>query len=85
MTYMDTLIIGLDGGEWDVIDPVIEEGQLPNLAWLKQSGVSGPLKSITPPVSPPAWNPIHTGIDPGKRGIFDCSSFDEEYSQRLLC
>jgi len=53
---MDTLVIGLDGGEWDVIDPMIEAGKLPNLSQLKDEGISGPLESITPPVSPPAWN-----------------------------
>jgi len=81
---MDTLVIGLDGGEWDVIDPMIESGELPNLAQLEQSGVSGPLKSITPPVSPPAWNSINTGTNPGKHGIFDFSTFDEEYNRRSI-
>lgn len=81
---MDTLVIGLDGGDWDVIDPMIEAGQLPNLAQLKQNGVSGPLESITPPVSPPAWNSINTGTNPGKHGIFDFSAFDEEYNRRSI-
>lgn len=81
---MDTLVIGLDGGEWDVIDPMIEAGRLPNLAQLKEDGVSGPLKSITPPVSPPAWNSIITGTNPGKHGIFDFSTFDEEYNRRSI-
>ncbi|MFC4989646.1 alkaline phosphatase family protein [Saliphagus infecundisoli] len=81
---MDTLVIGLDGGEWDVINPMIESGRLPNFAQLKQSGVSGPLKSITPPVSPPAWNSINTGTNPGKHGIFDFSTFDEEYNRRSI-
>ncbi|WP_042665604.1 alkaline phosphatase family protein [Haloferax sp. ATB1] len=76
---METLVIGLDGGEWDVIEPMIEEGQLPHLADLKESGVSGPLESIRPPVSPPAWNSIQTGMNPGKHGIFDFSDFDEKY------
>lgn len=81
---MDTLVIGLDGGEWDVIDPMIEQGELPNLARLKREGVSGPLESITPPVSPPAWNSIQTGTNPGKHGIFDFSTFDEDYTRRSI-
>lgn len=81
---MDTLVVGLDGGEWDVIDPMIEEGKLPNLAQLKNEGVSGPLESITPPVSPPAWNSIQTGTNPGKHGIFDFSTFDENYNRRWI-
>jgi predicted AlkP superfamily phosphohydrolase/phosphomutase len=81
---MDTLVIGLDGGEWDVIDPMIQAGELPNLAQLKRDGMSGPLESITPPVSPPAWNSIQTGTNPGKHGIFDFSTFDEEYHRRSI-
>lgn len=81
---MDTLIIGLDGGEWDVIDPLIEANQLPNIAQLKHEGVSGPIESITPPISPPAWNSIQTGTNPGKHGIFDFSTFDENYNRRSI-
>lgn len=79
---MDTLVIGLDGGEWDVINPLMEKGKLPNLAKLIQAGVSGPLESVTPPVSPPAWNSIQTGTNPGKHGIFDFSTFDEDYNRK---
>lgn len=82
--YMETLVIGIDGGEWDVIDPMIEDGKLPHLARLKREGVSGPLESITPPVSPPAWNSIQTGTNPGKHGIFDFSAFDEDYNRRSI-
>ncbi|TKX56655.1 nucleotide pyrophosphatase [Halorubrum sp. SS7] len=81
---MDTLVVGLDGGEWDVIDPMIEAGELPNLGQLKNDGVSGPLESITPPVSPPAWNSIQTGTNPGKHGIFDFSTFEEDYNRRSI-
>ena len=81
---MNTLVIGLDGGEWDVIDPLIKEGKLPNLSRIKREGVSGPLESITPPVSPPAWTSIQTGTNPGKHGVFDFSTFDENYNRRSI-
>ena len=81
---MDTLVIGIDGGEWDVIDPLIRQGRLPNLGELKEKGVSGDLESIIPPVSPPAWNSIITGTNPGKHGIFDFSTFDERYQRRSI-
>lgn len=84
LTTMDTLVIGLDGGEWDVINPLIERGKLPNLSSLKTNGVSGSLESITPPVSPPAWNSIQTGTSPGKHGIYDFSTFDENYARRSI-
>jgi predicted AlkP superfamily phosphohydrolase/phosphomutase len=81
---MDTLVVGIDGGEWDVIDPLIASGRLPNLAKLKRDGVSGPLVSTVPPVSPLAWNSIQTGTNPGKHGVYDFISFDEEYRRRSV-
>jgi len=81
---METLVIGIDGGEWDVIEPLIEDGHLPNLSGLIESGVCGDLESITPPVSPPAWTSIQTGTNPGKHGIFDFTTFDAEYKRRSI-
>jgi len=81
---MDTLVIGIDGGEWAVIDRLIEAGRLPHIAELRDEGVSGDLESVTPPVSPPAWNSILTGTNPGKHGVFDFSTFDEHYQRRSI-
>jgi predicted AlkP superfamily phosphohydrolase/phosphomutase len=51
---------------------------------LIQDGASGPLESIQPPVSPPAWASIQTGLNPGKHGIFDFGDFDSEYRRRSI-
>jgi len=81
---MKTLAVGIDGGEWDVINPLLERGELPNLASLVSNGVSGPLESITPPVSPPAWTSIQTGTNPGKHGIFDFITIEPDYTHRSI-
>jgi len=81
---MNTLVVGIDGGEWDVLDTMIDAGQLPNIARLNRQGVSGPLNSVTPPVSPPAWNTIQTGTNPGKHGVYDFNVFDEQYDRRAV-
>ena len=81
---MDTLVIGIDGGEWAIIDSLIDSGRLPNLALLKKEGVSGELSSTIPPVSPLAWNSIQTGTNPGKHGIYDFSSYDNGYRKRSV-
>lgn len=81
---MDTIVFGIDGGEWNVVDPLLKEGHLPNLSRLVQSGVRGELASTKPPVSPPAWNSIQTGMNPGKHGIYDFSSFGEQYQRRSV-
>src|SRR3989441_1488074 len=65
------LLIGLDGADWNIIDPLIEAGRLPNLARLARSGVRGRLHSITPMLSPVIWTSIATGVQPSRHGIID--------------
>jgi predicted AlkP superfamily phosphohydrolase/phosphomutase len=64
------LVIGLDGATWDVLDPWIEEGILPNLSHLRKNGSWGILKSTIPPITAAAWGTFATGKRPGKHGVF---------------
>lgn len=43
---------------------------MPNLAGLAANGVEGPLRSVLPPLSLPAWPSFATGTNPGKHGIY---------------
>lgn len=75
------MVIGVDGCSFNVIDPLIQAGKLPNLAWLYENGVRGTLRSTVPSSSAPAWTTFQTGMDPGKHGIFDFfKDCPEEYS-----
>ncbi len=65
------LVIGLDGATFDVINPWLEEGRLPCLQKLIESGVSGPLRSTILPGTPIAWSSFSTGKNPGKHRIFE--------------
>ncbi len=65
------LIIGMDGATFDIINPLIKEGKLPNLAKLIREGCSANLHSTLPPMTFPAWNAFMTGTNPGKHGVFD--------------
>ncbi len=64
-------IIGLDGATFDVMRPLIERGQLQNIARLMKAGSSGTMTSCMPDLSPPAWTSMVTGVHPGKHGILD--------------
>ncbi len=64
------LVIGLDGGEWRVLEPLVAQGRMPNLGRLLERGVRGPLASTVPPVTAPAWATFLTGVNPGKHGVF---------------
>lgn len=64
-------VFGLDGITFDLLQPWLEEGRLPNLARLIERGGSGPLRSTIPPVSASAWASFATGTNPGKHGMVD--------------
>ncbi|HEX6292684.1 MAG TPA: alkaline phosphatase family protein [Herpetosiphonaceae bacterium] len=64
------LIIGLDGATWDVLDPWMRDGTLPNLARLRQQGSWGALHSSIPPITAAAWSTFMTGKRPGKHGVY---------------
>src|SRR5262249_38769640 len=42
------LLIGLDGADWQIIDPLIKAGKLPTLARLKSGAAWANLKSMQP-------------------------------------
>lgn len=63
------LVLGLDGFDFDVIDPLLRDGKLPNLTALRESGAWAKMRSDVPPISSCAWTSICTGVNPGKHGI----------------
>ena len=65
----ELIIIGLDGATWDIIDPTIESGDLPNLARLRETGASGPLETLSPIWSPRIWTSLATGREPENHGV----------------
>jgi predicted AlkP superfamily phosphohydrolase/phosphomutase len=65
------LVIGLDGGTFDVLLPLVDEGRLPHLKRLMDGGAWGRLRTVVPPGTGPAWSSIITGLDPSNHGIAD--------------
>src|SRR5579862_5416771 len=63
------LVIGLDGATFDLLDPLMQAGDLPFLRSLAQ-GSRARLTSVYPPKTIPAWYSFATGQDPGSLGIF---------------
>ncbi len=64
------LVLGLDGGTFDLLDPLMEAGELPFLRSLAAKGIRGPLTSVYPAKTIPAWYSFATGRDPGELGVF---------------
>jgi predicted AlkP superfamily phosphohydrolase/phosphomutase len=78
-------IVGLDAATFDVVDPLVEAGDLPNLAGLLVRGARGVLHSTTHPLTPLAWSTMVTGVNAGRHGIWDFSERDESgYRLRLV-
>jgi tetratricopeptide (TPR) repeat protein len=67
----DLLLIGLDGADWDIIDPLVEKGDLPNLGRLAREGTKARLRTVLPALSPVIWTTVATGKLPAKHGILD--------------
>lgn len=70
--------IGLDGGTWSILQPLMAAGRMPHLTTLAQAGCSGVLHSTVPPITPAAWSTFMTGCNPGKHGIFDFQGYDRQ-------
>src|SRR5207249_10390156 len=65
------LVIGWDGADWRILDPMLERGALPNLAALISRGGRAVLKSTLPTHSWSAWPSFLTGVDPADHGVYD--------------
>jgi len=66
-----TFVLGLDGATFDVLDPMIRQGHMPNLESLMSDCARLPLDSTMPPVTGPAWLSLATGRSPGLTGKYD--------------
>ena len=65
------LVVGIDGASWNVLDPMIERGELPHLAALAERGVTADLETVEPVTSPVVWTSIATGRTPEAHGVTD--------------
>lgn len=66
---LQVILVGIDGAEWSLINPLISGGKLPNFKTLRDEGKSGMLLTTYSNFSPTIWNSIATGKVPHKHGI----------------
>jgi predicted AlkP superfamily phosphohydrolase/phosphomutase len=77
------LVIGLDGASFNVLDPLIGKGYLPNIARLIAEGSRANLETTFPPITAVAWSSFMTGKNPGKHGIFEFVRRDHQSNREL--
>ncbi|MEE9219190.1 MAG: tetratricopeptide repeat protein [Acidobacteriota bacterium] len=70
------VLIGLDGADWLVLEPMLAAGKLPNLRQLIEQGARAHLRSELPLLSPLLWTSIVTGVTPDRHGIVDFTVYD---------
>ncbi len=63
-------MIGIDSADWKLVDALVAQGRMPNLASLRERGTSGPIQTLVDfPLSPVIWTSVATGKTPAKHGI----------------
>jgi predicted AlkP superfamily phosphohydrolase/phosphomutase len=77
------LVVGWDGADWDVLDPLLAAGDLPALAGLLARGRRGVSRSCRPSHSWAAWPTFLTGRDPAGHGVFDVLEYRPGATRRL--
>jgi hypothetical protein len=85
-TGLKVVLIGIDGACWDVIDPLLDRGEVPAFRKFREEGVTGILKSnrtgFLPmtlvygmgTLSASIWETIATGLQETDHHIFDFST-----------
>jgi predicted AlkP superfamily phosphohydrolase/phosphomutase/tetratricopeptide (TPR) repeat protein len=72
------LVIGWDSADWKVINPLLDQGLMPNLEKMINGGVIGNLATLKPALSPMLWTSIATGKRPFKHGIIGFTEATED-------
>jgi len=70
------IVLGLDGLEPTITERMMDAGELPNLARLRDTGAYRHLGTSTPALSPVAWSTFATGTDSSRHAIWDFLSRD---------
>jgi len=78
-------VIGLDGATWDILDPLMDRGMMPNLRQVISDGKRANMHSTMPPMTALAWTTFHMGLKPGSHGIYDFSLYQTgSYLPKLI-
>ncbi len=78
-------IFGIDGGTFDIIDPLVAQGRLPTLAALMREGASARTACTWPPHTGPGWASFVSAGLPGYHGIYQFfDTQDRAYRARIV-
>ena len=72
------LLIGWDAADWQIIQPLVEQGLMPTTAELLERGAWGNLATLRPILSPILWNSVATGKRAQHHGVHGFTEPDAE-------
>jgi len=79
------VIIGLDGATFNIIQPLLNQNELPFFKKLMHQGSYGVIDSNLPVNSASNWSSLFTGKNPGKHNIYDFLVTDRfSYQPKLI-
>jgi len=70
------VVVGIDGGSWNVLEPWCRREVMPTLTTLRHEGSFGVLRSVIPPITPTAWSSLLSGQHPGRHRVLDFVRYD---------
>lgn len=65
------IIIGWDSATWEIINPMLKKGKLPNFKKILDKSAYCRLQSTVAPISVSSWTSFLTGKQQGKHGIYN--------------
>lgn len=63
------ILIGVDGGDGRTVEAMMDAGELPNMARLREMGTFAPLGTALPADSPTAWASLNSGRNPAETAV----------------
>lgn len=70
------IVVGWDGADWSLLDPLLSRGRMPHLKALLEKGAAARLETYRPRASPLLWTTMATGLTPPEHGVVDFQEFD---------
>lgn len=77
------LIVGWDGVDWKILQPMLDRGELPHLAALISRGAYGDCLSTVPSHSWCAWPSFMTALNPAGHAVYDILEHKPGANRRL--
>ena len=67
---MATIVFGLDGANWPLVEPWLNAGELPNIQRMREEGLWGISESVLPPVTCPNWKCYASSRTPDTHDVY---------------